>query len=176
MPGKKQLSLGSCLCGEQLPWVGGIAFEKIMRSVADRRTARRFRVKERLLAVCDSYAGEIYDFSRSGFSFRIVHVRKEEKKTGRRVKPSPSRTVDIFSPGGCLHLFRDLDIEVVSDRYTGPLYTDNGRILQFRRGVRFAVDLTDDQMKNLLPYLSSELENGIGETTGDSSRMVSIDN
>ena len=139
--------------GEDLPWNGGIAFEKILRNLADRRTSRRFRVKNRLLAVCETYSGEIFDISRSGLSFRIAHVRKEEEKIARRVKPSPSRTVDIFSPGSCRHLFKDLEIGVVFDRYAGPFYSDNGRILQFRRGIRFAVELTESQMEALMPYL-----------------------
>jgi len=110
-------------------------------------------VKNRLLAVCETYSGEIFDISRSGLSFRIAHVRKEEEKIARRVKPSPSRTVDIFSPGSCRHLFKDLEIGVVFDRYAGPFYSDNGRILQFRRGIRFAVELTESQMEALMPYL-----------------------
>lgn len=156
--GKEQLALGFCLSGAGLP--RSVTSEKIRRNVADRRTAGRFAVKERLLAVCESYSGEIFDIGPSGFSFRIVLIQKDEKKILRRVKPGPSRIVDIFSPGSCRHLFKDLEIEVVSDRYIGPLYTDNGSILQFRRGVRFAAYLTDSQMKSLLPYCSRELGDG----------------
>ncbi|MEJ2689408.1 MAG: hypothetical protein P8130_05555 [Deltaproteobacteria bacterium] len=150
---KIQLQKGSFPSEKRLPQKVGNAFNRRPQGLVGRRTSRRFRVKDRLLAVCEAYSGEIFEISRSGFSFQIVHVRKEGEKIARKVKPDPSRRVDIFSPGTCQHLLKNLEIDVIFDQYIGPLYTDSGRILQYRRGVRFAADLTDSQMNALGPYL-----------------------
>lgn len=68
---------------------------KTVREMADKLLDRRKVLLERLLAVCESYSGEIFDISRSGFSFRIAHIRHEEENIVRTVKPSPSRILHI---------------------------------------------------------------------------------
>jgi len=156
MQEKVPMPMGFSQSGKELPREGGIEYGKILRRLADWRNSRRYEVKRPLLAVCDFYSGEIFDISRCGFSFRIAHIRNEEGSLLRAVKPSPSRTVNIFSPGSFRHLLKDLEIDKVFDLLIGPLYTDNGKILQYRRGVRLAAPLTDYQMQVVQPYLEND--------------------
>ena len=114
----------------ELPLQDGIPNWNVLQGVVDRRISKRYRVKGRLLAVCEFYSGEILDISRSGFSYKIAHIRTEEEAIPPVVNPNPSRIIDIFSPDLCRHLIIDLDIDEVFDLYAGPLYADNQRILQ----------------------------------------------
>ena len=150
----------------ELPLQNGIPYWDVLGGREDRRIAKRYRIKRPLLAVCEFYSGEILDFSRSGFSYRIAHIRPDEEAIKRVITAHRSRFVDIFSQGLCRHLIKDLKIDEVFDLYAGPLYTDNGRIVQFRRGVRLAADLTERQMNNLLPYLTSAPEEEINPLAG----------
>ena len=117
MQKKMLLPIQSFSSNEELPPGGNIQYLNRFQASAERRHLRRYRLKERLLAVCEFYSGEIFDISRTGFSYRVSHVRNEEGNNLRRVKPIPSRSVDIFSPARCWHLFRDLEIKEVFDLY-----------------------------------------------------------
>jgi len=89
-------------------------------SITDRRIAKRFTVRERLLVVGDDYSGEIFDIGRSGFSFQIAFIRLQTDCGKPTRAPGRGCRVDIFHPATGRHILRNLDIERVSDLYADP--------------------------------------------------------
>jgi len=131
----------------------------------EKRQARRYRMKKKLIATCKFYSGEIIDINRTGMAFQVAHVRKDPKEAAPRIDLDQGRTVHVFSLDQAVFLLQDLQVDHFYDTYSGYMYRDNEGILMYRRGVKFAVPLTGEQMKQLLPFVE---KNGKGRNAANS--------
>lgn len=120
---------------------------------AERRKARRYQVRGHLLSVCDYYAGQILDISRTGLSFKIVHFLSQADGKVCCMEPRQSDKLDILSPGLSGYFFRDMRVQTVWDLNLGQLYQENKDIIAYRRSVLLASPLEDKQFAKLQRYL-----------------------
>lgn len=123
----------------------------------ERRQTRRYQVQGRLLSVCEFYAGQILNISRTGLAFQIVHfLPTAGGKAGHH--PLRSDKLDILSPGLSGYYFRNLQVKTIWDLNVGRLYPENDSIIAFRRSVQLVEPLRNDQLESLQRYLRGKID------------------
>lgn len=123
----------------------------------ERRQTRRYGVRGHLLSVCDYYAGQILDISRTGLSCKIVHFLGRGDGKVCRIKPRQSDRLDILSPGLNGYFFRDLQVREVWDLNLGRLYPENENIIVYRRSIQLVTPFQNDGLASLQRYLVDDL-------------------
>lgn len=126
----------------------------------EKRKNRRYRICGHLLSVCDYYAGQILDISRTGLSCQIVHFLTKANDKICHIKPFRSDKIDILSPGLAGYFFRSLPVREVWDLNLGQLYQENKEIIAYRRSILLASPLREDQFASLKYYLADDLRAG----------------
>lgn len=126
-----------------------------LSSLADRRRSPRFRVGNELLCVSDDYAGQILDISPTGLAFQLVKFRPTSAKVSSMPQPRQSEKLNILHAGPLsFFIMKNLQVKGLHDLATGLLYPGNAEIVNYRRGVSFAVPLAEKEFDALHPYLA----------------------
>lgn len=123
--------------------------------LVDRRKFPRFKAGNELLCVSDDYAGQILDISPIGLAFQLVKFHPTAIKVAAMPEPRQSEKLNILHAGPfSFFIMKNLQVTELHDRKTGLLYPGNAEIVNYRRGVRFAVPLAEKEFDALQPYLA----------------------
>jgi hypothetical protein len=130
--------------------------QRVLPLLADRRKSPRFKVGNKLICVSDNYAGQILDISPTGLAFQLVKFLSQKATSSAPMhQPSTSERLNILHAGPLsFSIMKNLRISKLHDRATGLLYPGNADIVNYRRGVGFAVPITDNEFETLRPYLA----------------------
>lgn len=130
--------------------------QEALPPVADRRKSPRFKVGNELLCVSDDYAGQILDISPTGMAFALVKFRLHATNAAPMHQPCQSERLNILHAGPLsFFIMKNLQVNEWHDRSTGLLYPGNAALVNYRRGVGFAVPLTAKEFAALQPYLAA---------------------
>ncbi len=133
----------------------GVQPREALPLLADRRKSPRFKVGDKLLCVSDDYSGQILDISPTGMAFQLVKFRPNATDGAPMHQPCQSERLNILHAGPLsFFIMKNLRVKDLHDRATGLLYPGNADIVNYRRGVGFAVPLTDHEFEALQPYLA----------------------
>lgn len=124
--------------------------------LADRRKTPRFKVGNELLCVSNDYSGQILDISPTGMAFALVKLRTTSTNAAPMHQPCQSERLNILHAGpASFSIMKNLQVNKLHDRATGLLYPGNADIVNYRRGVCFAVRFTEKEFEALQPYLAA---------------------
>lgn len=129
--------------------------QEALPALADRRKSPRFKVGNELLCAAEDYAGQILDISPTGMAFALVKFRPTSTNAAPMQQPCKNERLNILHAGPLSFIImKNLQANKLYDRSTGLLYPGNADIVNFRRGVGFAVPLTCSEFEALQPYLA----------------------
>lgn len=134
---------------------GDMQLQRALTPLAERRRFPRFKVGNELICVSDDYAGQILDISPTGLAFQLVKFRPTSTKVASMPQPRQSEKLNILHAGPfSFFIMKNLEVKGLHDRETGLLYPNNADIVNYRRGVSFALPLADNEFDALQPYLA----------------------
>lgn len=139
-----------------IPSCGDKQRREALPPLADRRKFPRFKVGNDLLCVSDDYSGLIMDISSAGMAFQLVKFRLPSPNAALMQPSCQSERLHILHAGPLsFFIMKNLRVNELHDRATGLLYPGNGDIVNYRRGVGFAVPFTAKEFEALQPYLAA---------------------
>lgn len=104
------------------------------KSPKNKRKHRRFKVRRGMLAVSETFMGQILDISKTGLSFLILHFLKDPGKTPDLFRKISS--LDILSSGLTGYILKTIPVISTFDQELGPMFPDRKDIIVFRRGIQ----------------------------------------